>query len=138
VVKKKTHGNNHGRCAICGYEIAWALFTSQLSTGMPKAKSKSAARPTTVQFVEPMYAQLVQQLPDSKEWLYEVKFDGYRCLAAKDAAGATLWSRRGNDFTPQFPNITKACEQIPARTLLDGEIVAIDENGRISFNLLQC
>jgi bifunctional non-homologous end joining protein LigD len=48
-----------------------------------------------------------------------------------------LWSRRGNDFTAQFPNIAKACEQLPARTLLDGEIVAIDENGRISFNLLQ-
>ncbi len=48
-----------------------------------------------------------------------------------------MWSRRGNDFTAQFPNIAKACEQLPARTLLDGEIVAIDENGRISFNLLQ-
>ncbi len=48
-----------------------------------------------------------------------------------------MWSRRGNDFTAQFPNIAKACEQLPPRTLLDGEIVAIDENGRISFNLLQ-
>jgi bifunctional non-homologous end joining protein LigD len=84
-----------------------------------------------------MYAQLVQQLPHSNDWLYEVKFDGYRCLAARDAAGVTLWSRRGNDFTAQFPNIAKACEQLPASTLLDGEIVAIDENGRISFNLLQ-
>jgi bifunctional non-homologous end joining protein LigD len=67
----------------------------------------------------------------------EVKFDGYRCLAARDAAGVTLRSRRGNDFTAQFPNIAKACEQLRTRTLLDGEIVAIDENGRISFNLLQ-
>jgi bifunctional non-homologous end joining protein LigD len=98
-----------------------------------KAKPKAA----TVQFVEPMYAQLVQQLPDGKDWLYEVKFDGYRCLVGKSAAGVTLWSRRGNDFTAQFPNIAKACEQLPPRTLLDGEIVAIDENGRISFNLLQ-
>jgi ATP-dependent DNA ligase len=48
-----------------------------------------------------------------------------------------LWSRRGNDFTAQFPNIVNACEQLSPRTLLDGEIVAIDENGRISFNLLQ-
>jgi bifunctional non-homologous end joining protein LigD len=105
---------------------------------MPKAQSaKSALRAATVQFVEPMYAQLVQQLPEGKDWLYEVKFDGYRCLASRDAAGVTLWSRRGNDLTAQFPNIVKACEQLPARTLLDGEIVAIDENGRISFNLLQ-
>ena len=84
-----------------------------------------------------MYAQLVEQLPEGNEWLYEVKFDGYRCLAAKDSTGVTLWSRRGNDFTAQFLNIAKACEELPARTLLDGEIVAIDEDGRISFNLLQ-
>jgi bifunctional non-homologous end joining protein LigD len=84
-----------------------------------------------------MYAQLVQQLPVGNESLYEVKFDGYRCLAARDTAGVTLWSRRGNDLTAQFPNIAKACEQLPPRTLIDGEIVAIDANGRISFNLLQ-
>jgi DNA ligase D-like protein (predicted ligase) len=48
-----------------------------------------------------------------------------------------LWSRHGNDFTAQFPNIAKACNELPSGTLLDGEIVAIDENGRISFNLLQ-
>jgi bifunctional non-homologous end joining protein LigD len=85
-----------------------------------------------------MYAQLVQQLPDGNDWLYEVKFDGYRCLAVRDTAGVTtLWSRRGNDFTAQFPNIARACEQLPQRTLLNGELVAIDENGRISFNLLQ-
>jgi DNA ligase D-like protein (predicted ligase) len=99
--------------------------------------AKSTRRVARVQFVEPMYAQLVQQLPEGDEWLYEVKFDGYRCLAGKDAAGVTLWSRRGNDFTVQFPNIANACEQLPVRTVLDGEIVAIDENGRISFNLLQ-
>lgn len=84
-----------------------------------------------------MYAQLVQQLPDGADWLYEVKFDGYRCLASRDTSGITLWSRRGNDFTAQFGSIATACEQLPPRTLLDGEIVAIDENGRISFNLLQ-
>jgi DNA ligase D-like protein (predicted ligase) len=104
---------------------------------MPKSKSKSATRAATVQFVEPMYAQLIQQVPEGNEWLYEVKFDGYRCLASKSAAGVTLWSRRGNDFTAQFPNIAKACEELPARTVLDGEIVAVDANGRISFNLLQ-
>src|SRR5687767_12362949 len=105
---------------------------------MPKAPTaKSATRAATIRFIEPMYAQLVQQLPEGSDWLYEVKFDGYRCLADRDAAGVTLWSRRGNDFTAQFPNIAKACEQLPPRTLVDGEIVAIDENGRISFNLLQ-
>ena len=105
---------------------------------MSKAQRlRAASKAGTVQFVEPMYAQLVQNLPDGKDWLYEVKFDGYRCLAGRDAAGVTLWSRRGNDFTAQFANIAKGCEQLPSGTVLDGEIVAIDESGCISFNLLQ-
>ena len=49
----------------------------------------------------------------------------------------TLSSRRGNFFTDQFLHIAKACEQLPPGTLLDGEIIALDKNGRISFNLLQ-
>src|SRR5215471_15934521 len=54
-------------------------------------------------FIEPMYALAVQNIPEDKEWLYEVKFDGYRCLAGRDKSGVTLWSRRGNLFTSQFP-----------------------------------
>src|SRR5215467_15856135 len=84
-----------------------------------------------------MYALAVQNIPESKEWRYDVKFDGYRCLAGRDKSGVTLWSRRGNLFTTQFPLIARACERLPADTLLDGEIVAIDKSGRISFNLLQ-
>jgi bifunctional non-homologous end joining protein LigD len=84
-----------------------------------------------------MYALGVQKLPKGQEWLYEVKFDGYRCLAGRDSKGVTLWSRRGNLFTRQFPNIARACERLPPGTLVDGEIVALDANGRVSFNLLQ-
>jgi DNA ligase D-like protein (predicted ligase) len=84
-----------------------------------------------------MYALPVQNLPKSNEWLYEVKFDGYRCLAGRDSTGVTLWSRRENLFTKQFPQIARACERLPPNTLVDGEIVALDESGRVSFNLLQ-
>jgi bifunctional non-homologous end joining protein LigD len=89
--------------------------------------------PAKVQFIEPMYARLVNELPEGKHWLYEVKFDGYRCLAGRDSTGVTLWSRRGNLFTKQFPHIARACERLPPGTLVDGEIVALDESGRISF-----
>jgi ATP dependent DNA ligase domain len=84
-----------------------------------------------------MYALAVQNIPEGKEWFYEVKFDGYRCLAGRDKNGVTLWSRRGNVFTTQFPHVARGCERLPNDTLLDGEIVAIDQAGRISFNLLQ-
>jgi bifunctional non-homologous end joining protein LigD len=84
-----------------------------------------------------MYALAVQSIPVGDEWLYEVKFDGYRCLVGRDRKGVTLWSRRGNLFTDQFPQIASACERLPAGSLLDGEVVAVDQAGRISFNLLQ-
>jgi bifunctional non-homologous end joining protein LigD len=90
-----------------------------------------------VRFIEPMYALAVKNLPEGEDWLYEVKFDGYRCLAGRRNDGVTLWSRRGNLFTAQFSRTAAACEQLPPDTLLDGEIVAVDETGRVSFNLLQ-
>jgi DNA ligase D-like protein (predicted ligase) len=102
-----------------------------------KTKEFNALPSAKVRFVEPMYALTVQKLSQGQEWLYEVKFDGYRCLAGRDSTGVTLWSRRGNLFTKQFPQIARACERLPPNTLVDGEIVALDESGRVSFNLLQ-
>ena len=101
------------------------------------AKTVKALSPAKIRFIEPMYARLVQNLPQGQEWLYEVKFDGYRCLAGKDEKGVTLWSRRENHFTKQFSPIAQACERLPPNTLIDGEIVALDDSGRVSFNLLQ-
>jgi DNA ligase D-like protein (predicted ligase) len=88
-------------------------------------------------FIEPMYAEAVRELPDGGAWTYEAKLDGYRCLAAKRSSGVVLWSRRGNGFTTRFPEIARTCEKLPPDTLIDGEVVAIDETGRASFNALQ-
>jgi bifunctional non-homologous end joining protein LigD len=70
-----------------------------------RLKAFSALPPAKIRCIEPMYALPVQNLPKGNEWLYEVKFDGYRCLAGRDSTGVTLWSRRGNLFTKQFPHI---------------------------------
>ena len=101
------------------------------------AKTLKALPPAKIRFIEPMYTLSVQKLLEGKEWLYEVKFDGYRCLAGRNSTKVTLWSRRQNLFNEQFPHIARACERLRTDTLLDGEIVALDSNGRISFNLLQ-
>jgi ATP-dependent DNA ligase len=93
------------------------------------AKSLQALPQAKVRFIEPMYALTVQKLPEGKKWLYEVKFDGYRCLAGRDSTKVTLWSRRENLFTDQFA-YRPGLECLPVDTLLDGEIVALDENGR--------
>ena len=91
----------------------------------------------SLKFIEPMYARAVEKLPAGREWLYEIKLDGYRCLAGRDSKRVTLWSRRANIFTTQFPRIARAFEKLDDNTLIDGEIVAVDDDGRISFNLLQ-
>jgi len=85
-----------------------------------------------------MLAAPVAELPENTDkWSYEVKLDGYRCLVGRDSRGVKLWSRRGNIFNKNFPAIVRACEKLPEDTLIDGEVVALDEQGRMSFNLLQ-
>jgi ATP-dependent DNA ligase len=88
-------------------------------------------------FIEPMQVAPVRQLPDSGKWSYEAKRDGYRCLAARRSNGVVLWSRRGNGFTARFPAIARACEKLPADTLIDGEVIVVDHTGKVSFNGLQ-
>lgn len=102
-----------------------------------KRNDLTALPPAKLRLIEPMYARLVQKLPEGKEWQYEIKFDRYRCLAGRSERGVALWSRRENLFNHQFPEIALACERLKPKTLLDGEIIAIDESGRVSFNLLQ-
>jgi DNA ligase D-like protein (predicted ligase) len=96
-----------------------------------------AAAGGKIAFVEPIYALATRNLPEGHNWLYEAKFDGYRCLAAKRTSDVVLWSRRGNLFTARFPEIARACKALPTDTLIDGEVVAIDASGQISFNALQ-
>lgn len=96
-----------------------------------------AARSTPV-FVEPMAAQAVQQLPAGPDWLYELKLDGYRALLLKDGDAIRILSRKNNDLTRSYPSILTAAAKLAVkRVALDGEIVAVDETGRPSFQALQ-
>ena len=86
-------------------------------------------------FIEPMNALPVENLPEG-DWLYEIKFDGYRALAFKDGKDVRLISRDKKAF--DYPQLLDAIKKLPAeRVILDGEIAALDEKGRSSFQLLQ-
>lgn len=91
-----------------------------------------------IKFVEPMLARSTAALPKArKEWFYEIKLDGYRCLIGRDSSGVKIWSRRGITYNKEFPQVAEAGAVLPMDTLIDGEVVALDQNGRPSFNLLQ-
>jgi DNA ligase D-like protein (predicted ligase) len=91
-------------------------------------------------FVEPMECKEVRQLreiPTGKEWQYEIKWDGYRCIAIKQKGEVLLFSRNGNTFN-QFGNLFGVLNDFRAKSfILDGEIVAVDESGKSNFNALQ-
>ena len=76
-------------------------------------------------------------LPDSGEWLYELKLDGYRAIAFKHNGAVTLRSRNNNEFTARYPSVVKGLAKMPDNTVIDGEVIAFDDDGRPSFNALQ-
>ena len=76
-------------------------------------------------------------LPDDDGWIREIKLDGYRAFAFKSAGKLELRSRNDNDMAVRYPIIAKALAKLPDNTVVDGELVALDEEDRPSFNLLQ-
>jgi bifunctional non-homologous end joining protein LigD len=87
--------------------------------------------------LKPMLCQSAEQPPDGQEWRYELKLDGFRAIGRKSGRNAQLWSRNQKDFTRRFADVAKAIAALPSDTIIDGEIVALDEHHKPSFNLLQ-
>jgi DNA ligase D-like protein (predicted ligase) len=76
-------------------------------------------------------------LPDSDQWRYELKLDGYRAIAFKRQGVVHLRSRNDNDFSGRYPDVVKGLAKMPDNTVIDGEVIAFDDDGRPSFNALQ-
>jgi ATP-dependent DNA ligase len=80
--------------------------------------------------IEPCLPSSANAPPNGPGWLHEIKHDGFRIFARKDAAGVRLITRAGNDFSPRFPFIAMAVGKLPVRScLIDGEAVVCDQNG---------
>ena len=100
-----------------------------------RARRKAGVAPPP--FQEPQLATLVDEVPAGSGWIHEYKYDGYRLLLAVGEGVATAWTRNGKDWSDRFKVLVKAAARLPAGCLIDGEAVAIDDQGKPSFQLLQ-
>jgi bifunctional non-homologous end joining protein LigD len=99
------------------------------------AKAEKADMPHRI---VPMMARLTDKPFDHPDWIFENKWDGFRAIAEVENGEVALYSRSGNTFIDQFPQLVKALEKLPAKqAILDGEIVVQDEHGRVVFQHLQ-
>ncbi len=107
---------------------------AEIESGRDKTFKKNPFSRTGVQL-----ASLSDNVPKGKEWLYEVKYDGYRILAYAEAGSVRLISRNGNDYTEKFKDIAVSVIALAAgrAMVLDGEAVIADEYGRTDFQALQ-
>jgi bifunctional non-homologous end joining protein LigD len=98
---------------------------------------KSAASARLPDFIEPMQAKLVDSIPPG-DWLYEIKFDGYRSLALRGGRETRILSRNQNDLGRKFTEVRDSIAALDVTdAIIDGEIVALDDKGRSSFQLPQ-
>src|SRR5215208_585291 len=94
--------------------------------------------PVKARFIEPMLLLRTDALPDDpRRWTYQLKLDGYRAIAYKTRGKVYLRSRNDNDFSLRYPAVVNGLAGLQDETVIDGEVVALDEDGRPSFNVLQ-
>ena len=106
--------------------------------GRPAMASLPDLPSAKARFIEPMKAKLVEKPPATGDWMYELKFDGIRLVGVKRDEKVSLLSRNENELAKRFPEIVEAIKTLPVREcVIDGEVVALDDEGRSSFQLLQ-
>jgi bifunctional non-homologous end joining protein LigD len=116
-------------------EQSFILVKTRSTTGHHVSLALPSAR--LPDFVEPMKAKLVDSMRPGA-WIYEIKFDGYRALALRGGHETRILSRNEKDLGKKFPQVTDSVVALDVQdAVIDGEIVALDDKGRSSFQLLQ-
>jgi bifunctional non-homologous end joining protein LigD len=114
-------------------------FTSSVTTGRSLEKiAEPSGEGNLPPFVEPQLAKLEDQPPEGADWLHEIKYDGYRIQARKAGDRVELTTRNGKNWTARYPVIADAIRALgPGSLAIDGELVAVDDEGQSRFELLQ-
>jgi bifunctional non-homologous end joining protein LigD len=121
-------------------EVATNGKPKRHNTTAPKAKKVNLADATTARFphhVKPMLATLTDAAFDRPAWLFEIKWDGFRAIAEIQRGNVRLYSRNQKPLDLRFPSVFEPLHGISYDAVIDGEIVALDENGISRFQLLQ-
>jgi bifunctional non-homologous end joining protein LigD len=117
--------------------------TAEKAADVPAVKTKTKPAPTVEKpdklshFITPMMAVLHDGPFDDPQWLFEIKWDGYRAIAECAGESSRLYSRNGLDFSERYPDVFKAISGFSADMILDGEIVAFNDKANPDFQLLQ-
>jgi bifunctional non-homologous end joining protein LigD len=128
IKKKDPHATTEEITQLDKSVLTQRSFSSNLQGIKKKAMPKK---------IKPMLATLVEEPFDEKDWIFEIKWDGYRALAEIQKGKVQLLSRNNQSFNTRFKPIVKALESFSFSALLDGEIVLLDEKGIPSFQLIQ-
>ena len=90
------------------------------------------------EFISPQLAELVEQVPEGRNWLHEIKYDGYRTLCRIENGHVKFLTRHGLDWTSRYEVLIDAAKKLKLQNaFFDGEVVCLDQNGRSDFQMLQ-
>lgn len=128
------------RTGLSMADINLKAIATQKDNATPKINfSKLSNSPKTAMptLVKPMMATLVKQSFDHPNWIFEIKWDGYRIIAYLNNKNVTLLSRNQQNYTKIFSEVSESLAQLKLQAVLDGEMVILDEEGKAHFQLLQ-
>ncbi len=113
------------------------LLAAPVAAPSKSAPSEPVKRPMPTT-IHPMLAESIDKPFDGVEWLFEIKWDGYRAITFIGNGQTRLVSRNQNDLTARYPELKNMAQMVKAKTaILDGEVVALDADGKASFSLMQ-
>jgi bifunctional non-homologous end joining protein LigD len=136
--KKKTKATSENAAAKPPEESGSKKISKSSASSAPSALNASPVKRPMPAKIHPMLAESVNDPFDGEDWLFEIKWDGYRAVAFIENGKVRLVSRNQNDLTPRYPELHDLAKFVKAKNaILDGEVVALDEDGRASFSLMQ-